>query len=42
MVEYVVLIGTVALGSAAAFIGIGVALVNGFNFVRSLLLVPFP
>jgi len=42
MAEYTVLIGTVAIGSAAAFIVIGAALVNGFSFVRSLLLVPFP
>jgi Flp pilus assembly pilin Flp len=42
MAEYVVLIGTVALGSAAAFLTIGVALVNSFGFVRNLLLIPFP
>lgn len=42
MAEYVVLIGTVALGSAAAFLAIGAALVNSFGFVRSMLLVPFP
>jgi len=42
MAEYVVLISTVALGSAAAFLLIGVALVNSFGFVRSLLLIPFP
>jgi hypothetical protein len=42
MAEYVVLIGTVGIGSAAAFIYVGIAFVNSFNFVRGMLLTPFP
>jgi hypothetical protein len=42
MAEYVVLIGTVGIGSAAAFIYVGMAFVNSFNFVRGMLLTPFP
>jgi hypothetical protein len=42
MAEYVVLIGTVGIGSAAAFIYVGMAFVNSFAFVRGMLLAPFP
>jgi Flp pilus assembly pilin Flp len=42
MLEYSILMGTVALGSAAAFISVGVAFVNNFDLVRSLLLCVFP
>jgi hypothetical protein len=40
--EYIILIGTVGLGSAVAFISVGVAFVRNFASVRELLLVPFP
>jgi Flp pilus assembly pilin Flp len=40
--EYIVLVGTVALGSAVAFIAVGVALVRDFTVVRNLLLGQFP
>lgn len=40
--EYTILIGLVGLGSAAAFVLLGVALVDSFGFVRSMLLTPFP
>src|SRR5690349_11603127 len=42
MPEYTVLIGTVALVCSGAFITVGVALVNSFEDVRSLILYPFP
>jgi Flp pilus assembly pilin Flp len=42
MTEYVILVGTVALTSVAAFILLGVAFVQDFNLVRALLLLPFP
>jgi len=42
MTEYVILLGTVAVGSMAVFVLLGVAFVRNFNLVRSLILVPFP
>lgn len=40
--EYVIVLGSVGLGSAAAFITLGIAFVKSFEFVRFLLLCPFP
>jgi len=40
--EYVILVGTVALGSAVSFIAVGVALFRDFSLVRNLLLGQFP
>jgi Flp pilus assembly pilin Flp len=40
--EYIILVGTVGLGSAAAFIAVGAAFVRNFALVRNLLLTPFP
>jgi len=42
MTEYVILLGTVAVGSMAAFVLLGVAFVRSFNLVRGLVLLPFP
>lgn len=42
MTEYTILLGTVALGSAVAFIALGVAIVQNFAVVRDLVLNPFP
>jgi Flp pilus assembly pilin Flp len=42
MLEYSILIGTVALGSAIAFITVGVAIVNNFDLVRAMLVCAFP
>ncbi len=42
ILEYTVLIGVVAISSSIAFVGMGVALVKNFEFVRGLLLTPFP
>lgn len=42
MVEYIVLIGTVAIGSSIALVGLGVAVYRNFAFVRNLSLLPFP
>jgi len=42
MLEYSILMGTVAIGSAIAFIMLGVAFVNNFDLVRGLLLTLFP
>lgn len=42
MVEYSVLIGTVALGASLALVGLGVAFVRSFEFVRGFILYPFP
>jgi hypothetical protein len=42
MLEYTILMGTVALGSAIAFISLGVAFVNNFDLVRGLILCLFP
>jgi Flp pilus assembly pilin Flp len=40
--EYAIVLGTVGLGSAVAFIAVGVAFLRNFALVRNLLLVPFP
>lgn len=42
MTEYTVLVGSVALVTLAAFIGLGVALVSDFESNRDLILYPFP
>ena len=42
MLEYSIIIGTVALGSAIAFITLGVAVVNNFDLVRAMLTCVFP
>jgi Flp pilus assembly pilin Flp len=42
MVEYSILIGTIAIGSAIAFITVGVAFVNNFDVIRAMLLCVFP
>jgi hypothetical protein len=42
MLEYSILMGTVAIGSAIAFISLGVAFVNNFDLVRGLLLAIIP
>jgi Flp pilus assembly pilin Flp len=42
MTEYIILIGTVALGSFASFVLLGAAFVRNFNVVRTLILAPFP
>jgi Flp pilus assembly pilin Flp len=42
ILEYTILIGVVAISSSIAFVGMGVALVKNFEFVRGLLLTPFP
>jgi len=41
-IEYSILLGTVGLGSAVAFIAVGVAFLRNFALVRNLLLLPFP
>jgi len=40
--EYIILIGTVGLGSAVAFIAVGLAFVRNFALVRYHVLVPYP
>lgn len=40
--EYTILLGLVGLSSAAAFVLLGIALVDSFGFVRGMLLTPFP
>lgn len=42
LVEYVILIGSVALGGAVGLVVIGLALVESFVFVRGLLLSGVP
>jgi hypothetical protein len=42
MTEYIILVGIVGIGSAAAFITLGVAFVRSFAMVRGLLLSSFP
>jgi hypothetical protein len=42
MLEYSIVMGTVAIGSAIAFITVGVAFVNNFDLVRAVLLCIFP
>ena len=42
MVEYAVLVGAMALGAAIGLVGVGIALVDNFDLVRSLILAPKP
>lgn len=42
MVEYVILIGTMAIAGALGLVAIGLALVESFVFVRGLLLSGVP
>ena len=42
MVEYVLVLGLVAMGCAAALIGLGPPLLALFRFQRAWLLLPFP
>ena len=42
MVEYAVLVGAMALGAAIGLVGVGIALVDNFELVRSLILAPIP
>jgi Flp pilus assembly pilin Flp len=42
MVEYAVLVGAMALGAALGLVGVGIALVDNFDLVRSLILAPIP
>jgi Flp pilus assembly pilin Flp len=41
-VEYTVLVGTVGLASMLALVGLGVAILRSFEFVRSFVLYPYP
>ncbi len=42
MLEYTILVGCVALSGCVGLIVVGVALVDSFDFVRSLILTPVP
>lgn len=42
MVEYAVLVGAIALGGALGLVGVGLAVVDNFELVRSLILAPIP
>ena len=42
MVEYAVLVGAIALGGAIGLVGVGIAVVDNFELVRSLILSPIP
>lgn len=42
LVEYSVLIGAIAIAGSIALVGVGLALVHSFDFVRGLLLCPIP
>lgn len=42
MVEYAVLVGAIALGGALGLVGVGLAVVDSFELVRSLILAPIP
>jgi hypothetical protein len=42
MVEYAILVGAMALGGAIGLVGVGIALVDNFDLVRSLILAPIP
>lgn len=42
MVEYAVLIGTMALAGALGLVAVGISVVRSFDFVRALLLCPIP
>lgn len=41
-VEYAVVIGAIAFAGSVGLIGVGIALVHSFDFVRGLLLCPIP
>ncbi len=42
MVEYVVLVGAVAIAGSVGLIVVGIAVASSFDFVRGMLLVPIP
>jgi len=42
LLEYSILIGTVALAGAVGLLLVGIAVLNSFGFVRELLLSPIP
>jgi hypothetical protein len=42
MVEYAVLVGAMALAAAIGLVSVGIALVDNFELVRSLILAPIP
>jgi len=42
MLEYSILVGTVALACAAGLLAVGIAVLNSFGFVRELLLSAIP
>lgn len=42
MLEYAILVGVIGISASVAFVGLGVAFVRNFAFVRGLLLTPFP
>lgn len=42
LVEYSVLIGVIAIAGSFGLLGVGLALVRSFDFVRGLLLCPIP
>jgi Flp pilus assembly pilin Flp len=42
LLEYAVLIGSIALAGALGLVAVGIALVRSFDFARALLLSPIP
>lgn len=42
LVEYSVVVGTVAIVSMLAFVALGIALAHDFRFLRSNLFMPYP
>jgi Flp pilus assembly pilin Flp len=42
LLEYSILVGCVALGGCVGLVMVGVALLDSFEFVRRLILVPTP
>ena len=42
MLEYSILVGTLALAGAAGLVAVGIAVLNSFGFVRELLLSAMP
>lgn len=42
LLEYSVLIGSIALAGALGLVAVGIALVRSFDFARALLLSPIP
>jgi Flp pilus assembly pilin Flp len=42
LVEYSVLIGSIAIAGALGLVAVGISLVRSFDFVRGLLLCPIP